>query len=82
MFRRGRHHFTECQQNTTNSSPEPEETFIEANTSREWLDKHPLTEEEQEFERRQQQKSTNSTAANLGKKAVRRSMWDLPDWYR
>lgn len=83
MFRRGRHHFTERQDNATNGSAEPEETLVEAISSREWLDNHPLTDEDQqEFERRQQQQTNESAAKNLGKKAVHRNMWDLPNGYR
>jgi len=83
MFRRGRHHFTERHNNATNSSTEPEEPIVVASSSREWLESHPLTDEEQqEFERQRQREAANTAAKNLGKKAVRRNIWDLPDWYR
>ncbi|MDQ5982135.1 MAG: hypothetical protein QG549_132 [Patescibacteria group bacterium] len=83
MFHRGRHHFFERQDNANNGSTEPEETLVVASSSREWLESHPLTDEEQrEFERQLQKEATNSTAKNLGKKAVRRNMWDLPEGYQ
>lgn len=83
MFHRGRHHFFERQDNATNGSAEPEETLVEASSSHEWLESHPLTEEEnQEFERQRQKEAASAATKNLGKRAVRRNMWDLPDWYQ
>lgn len=81
MFRRGRHAFTEQQAiiNTGNDS-EATDIFIEASSSLEWLEKHPLSEEDALRLKAEQQRSA-SQIKTFGKQATRRGLWDLPDWY-
>lgn len=83
MFRRGRRFnqiiTTNSDHNEAPSQNNSSDDLIEATSSREWLDKHPLTEEVEKnkncpFDNQKQ----NDNNLQMGRHTIRRSMWDLP----
>lgn len=79
MFRFGRFG-GERFRNKTKNTPVENDQIVEADTSKEWLEKHQTNDDDELEHQRGHKKEV--LEKETGRRAVRRSMWDLPDWYK
>lgn len=79
MFRFGRTGGEGRSKKNEETTPESDDT-LEVYEGKEWLDSHPLDEEDIEKLKREEQRTQREK--KVGGNATRKSMWDLPDWYK